>query len=1141
MTGSPALGVKALTPTGLLRDLEAALRSGDDEGAARILARGRQAFPAHPAFAELAPRLPAGPDALLEAAGWTRPWHLARIPRKAHFYWGSERTSFLRYLSIASFLLQNPDWEVNLYLPTRLHRGTAAWLEGEAYEGASFQGRDYSDRLYQLPGLRLREVDFSAFPDLEAAPETYKSDFFRWHILSEEGGVYSDADILFSKPMREAPLNAPEHAGLDAALCHFRGEHIIGFFLAAPGTPLFRRVAAEAAKAFDPSDYQSLGSRLLGLLYPDLEAIRAAHPGIEILNLPMALVYPYDFQALGALHAPGDPDALPPDCLGVHWFGGSPLTQRYTHLIDHETCGHVGTLLDALASRLMRRLGPPPPRAAAPGAPGEADRERSPRFSVLVPSYNQAHFLTAALDSLQAQTFGDWEAVVVNDGSTDGTRGVLEAYAARDPRIRPFHQANGGVGSALNAALGQARGAWICWLSSDDLFEPDALETYARAMEELPTARFFYSNFSQRFEETGEKRPMPERRQLSLPDFGVQTLGLLEANYINGITICIERSLLQAAGGWRPELRHAQDLDLWLRLSAQTRLHYLDHRTAVTRVHPGQDSRSFPMAGFLDSARAVHDFLNTHRFEEIFPWVDLRSLTEISTIHNAVYDVVRNPGAFLYCGVGPNTVLLDRLAEWVHERCPSKYRLPVLNMWKETLAGAAPGSLAPSLRAWGQGLGPEPGPAFQPVDPLVRMEAFLRTLEAGGEATFSKELRRYLVQLAGRDLREPEAPSPTPHAEGLAPAVRAGFLLEPDWDGAAWEGVLRAYLEAFAPGEAVLLVLALDPERPGQLPLEEAQRRVLETVQETGRATFPDVALVDTPGDLAEVIRDCASLQWLEARPEVPWALVGPAGEALVAARTRLLGTPTPGGPAGPAVSVILPTRNRPHLLARALRSLQAQTFRDFEVLVVDDGGVHVGAVLREFEAAGLPLHVLAHPFQRGQAAARNTALAQARGAWIAYLDDDDCYEPDHLEGLLEAARKVDGAVIHADATRFREDASGRILSRSRVQTTLADPRRMGEEDTIPLGCILHRREGAPAFDASLLVLEDLDFLRRLAERCPFRHVPKATLQIHEREGDPGASRRREPLRALSRERLHSKGAAAPPASTPSGGDHGPL
>jgi len=72
-----------------------------------------------------------------------------------------------------------------------------------------------------------------------------------------------------------------------------------------------------------------------------------------------------------------------------------------------------------------------------------------PLFSIVVPTYNQAHYLRAALDSVIAQTDPDWEAVVVNDSSTDQTRDILDAYADRDHRFRVIHKLNGGTASAF--------------------------------------------------------------------------------------------------------------------------------------------------------------------------------------------------------------------------------------------------------------------------------------------------------------------------------------------------------------------------------------------------------------------------------------------------------------------------------------------------------------------------------------------------------------------------------------------------------------------------------------------------------------------------------------------------------------------
>lgn len=120
---------------------------------------------------------------------------------------------------------------------------------------------------------------------------------------------------------------------------------------------------------------------------------------------------------------------------------------------------------------------------------------QKPFFSILVPTYNQAEYLGEALDSLLAQTDADWEAVVVNDGSTDETAQVLDRYASNDSRIKLAHKKNGGVSSALNQALKLASGKWICWLSSDDLFVLNKLELHRATISAAPVCRFHFTHF----------------------------------------------------------------------------------------------------------------------------------------------------------------------------------------------------------------------------------------------------------------------------------------------------------------------------------------------------------------------------------------------------------------------------------------------------------------------------------------------------------------------------------------------------------------------------------------------------------------------------------------------------------------------
>jgi hypothetical protein len=122
----------------------------------------------------------------------------------------------------------------------------------------------------------------------------------------------------------------------------------------------------------------------------------------------------------------------------------------------------------------------------------------------------------------------------------------------------------------------------------------------------------------------------------------------------------------------------------------------------------------------------------------------------------------------------------------------------------------------------------------------------------------------------------------------LAQPEKEAFLFEPDWREPLWVEVLLAYLEAFAPGEPVGLVLPLDPTREGHLSLAESQALVVEVVRRTGRETLPDVVFVEDPATLPEVMKDYSTHQAIPASSGQPWALTGPNGARLNQARERL-------------------------------------------------------------------------------------------------------------------------------------------------------------------------------------------------------------------------------------------------------------
>lgn len=119
------------------------------------------------------------------------------------------------------------------------------------------------------------------------------------------------------------------------------------------------------------------------------------------------------------------------------------------------------------------------------------------KFSIIIPVYNVAPYLRECLDSVLAQTYTDWEAICVDDGSTDGSGAILDEYAAKDSRFRVIHQKNAGVSAARNVALQLVSGDWTCFVDADDCVEPCWLAAYYEAIVSHPDVEMVRSSWKE--------------------------------------------------------------------------------------------------------------------------------------------------------------------------------------------------------------------------------------------------------------------------------------------------------------------------------------------------------------------------------------------------------------------------------------------------------------------------------------------------------------------------------------------------------------------------------------------------------------------------------------------------------------------
>lgn len=227
--------------------------------------------------------------------------------------------------------------------------------------------------------------------------------------------------------------------------------------------------------------------------------------------------------------------------------------------------------------------------------------------SVVIPCYNCAPWLGAALDSLLAQTRGDWEAIVVDDGSTDASAQVAGEYAARDGRIRLVRQPNGGVGAARNTGVREARGRWLVFLDADDLLHAEFIAAMAGAIESNPDAIGSVCQFDL-FDArgTGAMRALPgDGARVGLGDILGGSAWTIHAGMVG-------RGLFEKIGGFDTTLKNADDWDFWLRALVHGEFVAVRRTLAHYRQHPAQKSRNFKRI-------AHHVRLVTDKFRRMHP------------------------------------------------------------------------------------------------------------------------------------------------------------------------------------------------------------------------------------------------------------------------------------------------------------------------------------------------------------------------------------------------------------------------------------------------------------------------------------------------------------------------------------------
>ncbi len=211
-----------------------------------------------------------------------------------------------------------------------------------------------------------------------------------------------------------------------------------------------------------------------------------------------------------------------------------------------------------------------------------------PFFSVIIPTYNRSRFLNLSLNSVTSQTFPDYELLVIDDGSTDSTKKLLQNY--KNSKLSYYYQKNKGPAAARNCGIKKAKGKFICFLDSDDRFRKDKLEVAYRHIKKNPRYKIFHS------EEIWYRngKLLAQKKQHKKPT-GFIFENAAKFCSVSISTAAIKRSLFKKIGLFDRNLLACEDYDFWLRATLKYPVYLIpEFLTIKEGGHEDQQSKKYP-------------------------------------------------------------------------------------------------------------------------------------------------------------------------------------------------------------------------------------------------------------------------------------------------------------------------------------------------------------------------------------------------------------------------------------------------------------------------------------------------------------------------------------------------------------------
>ena len=256
----------------------------------------------------------------------------------------------------------------------------------------------------------------------------------------------------------------------------------------------------------------------------------------------------------------------------------------------------------------------------------------NPLVSVIMPAYNASAYIAESIESVLIQNYGNFELIIVDDGSTDNTAEIIAAF--NDPKIRYFYQANNGASSARNFAIRQARGQYLVLLDADDMITPDFIARHLQEFEKNTNADLIYSDYCFIDDNSRPirivKRPEYTDEKLLIRDLFRCGFPIVQFNHT-----CLRKSVFDRIGFYEEKLVIAEDYDMIRRfLKCGLKLRHIGQVLYLRRITTGSLSRSFTPEKANCHFEVVRRFTETFSPEELFPDIDWSSIApDIRPLH----------------------------------------------------------------------------------------------------------------------------------------------------------------------------------------------------------------------------------------------------------------------------------------------------------------------------------------------------------------------------------------------------------------------------------------------------------------------------------------------------------------------------